>query len=162
MSLKYRVGKKVLLSFLVTLRENLEEHFCQSSAFLEKEMATHSSLLAWRIPWTEEPGGLQFKDSDMTEPLNHHHHHYQCFLGHSVDLATHRWNLRLDSAIILWQNNLFKNHFPQYGLFLIGFVYPKDAPSFHSSMCQQFLSKYFTYFILLKLCWNKDGEGPAN
>ena len=26
---------------------------------LEKGMATHSSILAWRIPWTEEPGGLQ-------------------------------------------------------------------------------------------------------
>ena len=26
---------------------------------LEEEMATHSSILAWRIPWTEEPGGLQ-------------------------------------------------------------------------------------------------------
>ena len=26
---------------------------------LEKEKATHSSILAWRIPWTEEPGGLQ-------------------------------------------------------------------------------------------------------
>ena len=26
---------------------------------LEKEMATHSSILAWRIPWMEEPGGLQ-------------------------------------------------------------------------------------------------------
>ena len=26
----------------------------------EKEMATHSSILAWRVPWTEEPGGLQF------------------------------------------------------------------------------------------------------
>ena len=26
---------------------------------LEKEMATHSSILAWRIPWTENPGGLQ-------------------------------------------------------------------------------------------------------
>ena len=26
---------------------------------LEKDLATHSSLLAWRIPWTEEPGGLQ-------------------------------------------------------------------------------------------------------
>ena len=26
---------------------------------LEKELATHSSILAWRIPWTEEPGGLQ-------------------------------------------------------------------------------------------------------
>ena len=27
--------------------------------YLEKEMATHSSILTWRIPWTEEPGGLQ-------------------------------------------------------------------------------------------------------
>ena len=27
---------------------------------LEKEMATHSSTLAWKIPWMEEPGGLQF------------------------------------------------------------------------------------------------------
>ena len=26
---------------------------------LEKEMVTHSSILAWRLPWTEEPGGLQ-------------------------------------------------------------------------------------------------------
>ena len=26
---------------------------------LEKDMATHSSVLVWRIPWTEEPGGLQ-------------------------------------------------------------------------------------------------------
>ena len=26
---------------------------------LEKEMATHSSIVAWKIPWTEEPGGLQ-------------------------------------------------------------------------------------------------------
>ena len=35
---------------------------------LEKEMATHSSLLAWRIPWTEEPGRLQSmgsQESDM-------------------------------------------------------------------------------------------------
>jgi len=37
---------------------------------LEEEMATHSSILAWKIPWTEEPGGLQslgLKESDMTE-----------------------------------------------------------------------------------------------
>ena len=27
---------------------------------LEKKMATHSSILAWEIPWTEEPGGLQY------------------------------------------------------------------------------------------------------
>ena len=31
----------------------------RSPALLEKEMATHSNILAWRIPWTEEPGGLQ-------------------------------------------------------------------------------------------------------
>ena len=30
---------------------------------LEKEMETHSSTLAWRIPWTEEPGGLQSTES---------------------------------------------------------------------------------------------------
>ena len=30
---------------------------------LEKGMATHSSILAWRFPWTEEPGGLQFMGS---------------------------------------------------------------------------------------------------
>ena len=47
---------------------------------LEKEMATHSSILAWRIPWREEPGGLQSmgsQESDMTWQLNHHHHHLQ-------------------------------------------------------------------------------------
>ena len=49
---------------------------------LEKEMATHSNILPWRIPWKEEPGGLQsiqsmgsqrvrqgHKESDMTERL---------------------------------------------------------------------------------------------
>ena len=39
------------------------------------EMATHSSILAWKIPWTEEPGGLQsmgHKELDMTEQLSMH------------------------------------------------------------------------------------------
>ena len=39
---------------------------------LEKEMATHSSTLTWRIPWTEEPGRVQsmgYKESDMTVQL---------------------------------------------------------------------------------------------
>ena len=31
---------------------------------LEEKMATHSSILAWRFPWTEEPGGLQFMGSE--------------------------------------------------------------------------------------------------
>ena len=40
---------------------------------LEKEMANHSSILAWKIPWTEEPGGLQSmgcKESGTTEQLS--------------------------------------------------------------------------------------------
>ena len=36
---------------------------------LEKETATHSSTLAWKIPWTEEPGRLQSMESDKTEGL---------------------------------------------------------------------------------------------
>ena len=46
-----------------------------SGRSLEKEMATHSSILAWRIPWTEELGGLQStgrKESDTTERLHTH------------------------------------------------------------------------------------------
>ena len=34
---------------------------------LEKEMATHFSILAWKIPWTEESGGLQFMGSQRVE-----------------------------------------------------------------------------------------------
>ena len=48
---------------------------------LEKEMTAHSSVLAWRIPWTGETGGLQStgsqrKESDMTEQLNNRTRRY--------------------------------------------------------------------------------------
>ena len=45
---------------------------------LEKVIATHSSILAWRIPWIEEPGGLQSlesQESDTTEQLTLHFIH---------------------------------------------------------------------------------------
>ena len=43
---------------------------------LEKEMATHSSVLAWRIPWTEEPGGLHrvAKGQTQLKELRTHAH----------------------------------------------------------------------------------------
>ena len=44
---------------LPTMRETLVQ-FLGREDLLEKEMVTHSSILAWKIPWTEEPGGLQF------------------------------------------------------------------------------------------------------
>ena len=42
---------------LLAMRETQVQSLDQEDP-LEKGMATHSSILAWRIPWTEEPGGL--------------------------------------------------------------------------------------------------------
>ena len=39
---------------------------------LENEMATHSNILAWEIPWTEEPSGLQFMGLQSQTELNAH------------------------------------------------------------------------------------------
>ena len=50
---------------------------------LQKGMATHSSILAWRIPWTKEPGRLQSmgcKELDMTEQLSAHTLKVKCEL----------------------------------------------------------------------------------
>ena len=46
---------------------------------LEKVMATHSSILAWRIPWTEEPGGL-YSPSGCKEPDTTVPNIVQCYL----------------------------------------------------------------------------------
>ena len=40
---------------------------------LEKEMGTHSSILAWKIPWTEEPGRVQFMGSKESDAIEHTH-----------------------------------------------------------------------------------------
>ena len=54
---------------------------------LEKEMATHSSILAWRIPWTEEPGGLQFMGSQRSDTTERLH------------ISHHMWTISMESAI---------------------------------------------------------------
>ena len=58
---------------------------------LEKEMASHSSILAWRIPWIEEPGRLQSMQSQESETIqqlnNHHHHHHHHELSCSMALG---------------------------------------------------------------------------
>ena len=57
--------KKYMASLVAQLVKNLpavQETWVRSLGWenpLEKEMATHSSILAWKISWTEEPGGLQ-------------------------------------------------------------------------------------------------------
>ena len=50
--------------------QETQVRFLGREDLLKKEMATHSSILAWRVPWTEEPSGLQsmgHKELDMTE-----------------------------------------------------------------------------------------------
>ena len=47
-----------MVRHLPTMRETWAQSLGQED-LLEKEMATHSSILAWKIPWTEESGGLQ-------------------------------------------------------------------------------------------------------
>ena len=57
---------------------------------LEKGMTTHSSILAWEIPWTEEPGGLQFmghKKSDMSERLILSLFSHPCFTGKRTEVT---------------------------------------------------------------------------
>ena len=52
---------------LLAMQETQAQSLCRENP-LEKGMATHSSILVWRIPWTEEPTGLQsmgHKESDM-------------------------------------------------------------------------------------------------
>ena len=46
-------------SLVVQIVESLSEMWETQVGSLEKEMTTHSSMLAWKIPWVEEPGGLQ-------------------------------------------------------------------------------------------------------
>ena len=59
-------------------------------------MATHSSILAYRIPWTEEPGGLQSRGSHrvMTERLTHTHTYTQVKCKH----YTRPWGCRIDKG----------------------------------------------------------------
>ena len=59
---------------------------------LEKEMATNSSILVWRIPQTEEPGGIQsmvLQESDMIEWLTNTHTQYRDM--HVYRYAHHLW-----------------------------------------------------------------------
>ena len=69
---------------------------------LEEGMATHSSILAWRIPWTEEPGGLQSvgrKESDTTERLsalrgNGRKRNTNCENGMPRDIPRSAWSVK--------------------------------------------------------------------
>ena len=65
-----------MVKHLPTMRETWDPSLGQEET-LEKAMAPHSSTLAWKTPWTEEPGGLEsmgHKELDTTERLHFHFH----------------------------------------------------------------------------------------
>ena len=68
------------LKRLPAMRETWVRSLGQEDS-LEKEIATHSSILAWRIPWREEPRG--HTESDTTEQLHFHFVYY--IREHSFD-----------------------------------------------------------------------------
>ena len=63
-----------MLSGFVSAMQETWVRFLGGENLLEKEMATHSSVLAWRIPWTEEPAGccLWGRKNQTRQQLNHH------------------------------------------------------------------------------------------
>ena len=69
----YMLSAASLVAEMVNDLPALQETWVPSLGWedsLEKGMATHSRILAWRIPWTEEPGGLQSQgvaESDTTK-----------------------------------------------------------------------------------------------
>ena len=92
---------------------------------LEKEMATHFSILAWRIPWTEEPGRLQSRgvarsrtrlsDWSFHFSLNQHHENYsQCcvylYFTTSHDCTAFLWviilHLIIHSILLFWPHHV--------------------------------------------------------
>ena len=59
-------GKKKLAGSVVKnplAMQEMQVPLLSKGDFLGREMTTHSSILGWEIPWTEEPGGLQFMGS---------------------------------------------------------------------------------------------------
>ena len=74
-------------------RAVIVEHFIGVRSILEKEMATHSSILAWRIPWTEEPGGLLSMESHR---VRHNGSDLACMHALEKEMAT-------CSSILAWR-----------------------------------------------------------
>ena len=63
---------------------------------LEKEMTTHTSILAWEIPWPEEPCGLQSMGSQRVNHWTHTHTH-----THTANKGIHEWRWKGKGTVIL-------------------------------------------------------------
>ena len=132
---------------------------------LEKRMATHSSILAWKIPWTEEPGGLQSMGSqrvrhnwalmphslsDVTwAPLSHPGaSHLNCWwnMGSSLTLdlqsqsfragVLNLWDLMPDDLRWSWYNNNRNKVHNEYNVLEASPNHPPPPPPCHPGSCK--------------------------
>ena len=90
-------GKESACQFRICYRHELDPWVGKIP--LEEEMITHSRILAWRIPWTEEPGGLQSMGSqgighDWVTELNWYLHHLLLPFGYINMKNIMQWNSR--------------------------------------------------------------------
>ena len=98
---------------------------------LEKEMATHSSTLAWRIPWVEEPGGLQSTGSQR---------------------VGHNWATSLSLSLLIFNmlSSLVKTFFPRSKRLLISWLQSPstvilESPQNKVWQCFHFFPIYFPW-----------------
>ena len=75
---------------------------------LEKETATHSSILAWRIPWTEEPGGLQSTGSQRVG------HDWMPSLHSSFFFIAYLYGVMLPAFAVFHPSFIKENHYPKF------------------------------------------------
>ena len=89
-----RVRRASLVSQMVKRLPAMRETWVQSLGLedpLEKEMATHSSILAWEIPWTEEPERLQSMGlQSRTQLSDYHFHFHTVLLSDCINLHSHQ------------------------------------------------------------------------
>ena len=76
---------------------------------LEKEMATHSSILVWKIPWMEEPGGLQSMGSQRVRHDWKTTIPYSVFIIFFLELRFLNWKMRIITSTLSTSQRYFKN-----------------------------------------------------
>ena len=119
---------------------------------LEKQMATFPSVVAWKTPWTEEPGGLQsmglqtFRNDWATEHIRYHNNIIVCALGRLPSFnGLTSWphfqlfNIELFPLMIVGEHyqgevlpNMFELCYPEFGLFTVTNTFTFTVTKVHS------------------------------
>ena len=132
-----RIGLHQMVKNLPPMQETQVQSLGQEDA-LEEGMATHSSILAWRSPWTEEPGGLQSMGSQR--------------VGHNWASNTHTLYLFSGSVSCLVMSNSLWPH----GLQPARLLCPWDSPGQNTGVGCHFLLHLFSgrsTSVLYTLVW---------